>query len=729
MSILGALQAGVSGLGAQSSAMGAIADNIANMNTIGYKNNNVSFSTLVTKQVSSSKYSAGGVQSHTSQSIDTQGLLSSVSSTTSLAVSGNGYFVVNSHNTGEGTWAYTRAGDFLKDETGYLVNSGGYYAQAWSLMPWDGTESASTVEINGITYMKAYKNENGETVYINDNIVDQNNLRGIDLSTIGGTATPTTQIAFGANLPSGSRIGDTHSVSTLIYDSLGNPNNISLNYTKETANSWGLGTSIPSGAAAINLYTNDGLVYSSIGQMEFTEVPAEGSTIKISGNANGVANEIVFEFVNDKNLTNGDQIGNGNTNIAVNISGANSVKDAIDQFLKAIEHNVRDAGRFTRDNNSIKIQQSLTGDALTIDCSGTLACVQSAADIDQSSGISLGKFTVEAIDNKIKNCAYVDFNNISANGTDSITIDNIEFVFGAGTDTPNKIYLGANNSPEAYVDALIREIKDSGVDEPERFVASGRTLQIIPSSTGSDIELSLNVDNVDNADFAYISGGIPQTILPTAAAPAIIKNTFKYDEVDQLGNQIPAIMFNADGTPKSINVENMEIYWANGAQDMTGEVKMGDGVQIKINMGEENVSTGLTNLSGGFSTGYINQDGATFGSYAGVTVGEDGVVTAVFSNGETRPIAIIPLATFVNANGMEALNNNVWIATTESGNPLLTQATTGGAGEIVSSSLESSTVDLATEFSNMIVVQRAYSAAGKIMTTADEMLQELTNLV
>ena len=188
-------------------------------------------------------------------------------------------------------------------------------------------------------------------------------------------------------------------------------------------------------------------------------------------------------------------------------------------------------------------------------------------------------------------------------------------------------------------------------------------------------------------------------------------------------------MFNSDGTPKNINVENMEIYWANGAQDMTGEVKSGDGVQIKINMGEKNVSTGLTNLSGNFSTSYINQDGATFGSYAGVTVGDDGVVTAVFSNGETRPIAIIPLATFVNANGMEALNNNVWIATTESGNPLLTQATTGGAGEIVSSSLESSTVDLATEFSNMIVVQRAYSAAGKIMTTADEMLQELTNLV
>ena len=231
MSILGALQAGVSGLSAQSSAMGAVADNIANMNTIGYKNNNVSFSTLVTKQVSSNKYSSGGVQPHTSQAIDTQGLLSSVSSTTSLAISGSGYFVVNSANNGSGTWAYTRAGDFTKDETGYLVNSGGYYVQAWSLMPWDGNTEAATVEINGIVYMKAYKDADGRTVYINDNIVDANNLQGINLSNIGGTATPTTQISFGANLPSGSSIGDTHSVSTLIYDSLGNASNISLNYT------------------------------------------------------------------------------------------------------------------------------------------------------------------------------------------------------------------------------------------------------------------------------------------------------------------------------------------------------------------------------------------------------------------------------------------------------------------------------------------------------------------
>jgi flagellar hook protein FlgE len=704
MSILGALQAGVSGLSAQSSAMGAVADNIANMSTIGYKNNNVSFSSLVTKQVSSSKYSSGGVQSKASQSIDTQGLLSSVSSTTSLAISGSGYFVVNSANNGDGTWAYTRAGDFTQDETGYLVNSGGYYVQAWSLMPWDGTSSASTVEINGITYMKAYKDDNGQTVYINDNIVDQNNLRGINLSNIGGTATPTTQIAFGANLPSGSSIGDTHSISTLIYDSLGNPSNISLNYSKTAANAWGLSTSVPSGAAAVNLYTTDNLVYASAGQLEFDDIPAVGSTIKI--------NDVTFEFTNGATANNG---------VAVDISSANSISDVLDNLLTAIQSNVRDGGRFAIDGNSIQITQSLTGDKLTIDCSGTLACVQSSADIDQSSGLPSGIFTVQEIDNSIKNCAYLDVDAINQGG--SITINGTQFVFGTGTDTDTTVYVGYQaNDVVANINNLVKAIQNSGVAEPDRFVASGKTLQILPSSTGEDI--SVSTSNI-TASGQYISGGVINAL----TKDTVIGNKFSYDGIDQLGSQIPSVMFNSDGTPKTINVQDMEIYWANGAQDMTGNTKLGDGVKVSLNMGSANVSSGLTNLSGSFSTNYINQDGATFGSYSGVTVSSDGVVTAVFSNGETTPIAIIPLAMFTNANGMEALNNNVWIATTESGNPMLSQATTGGAGEIASSSLESSTVDLATEFSNMIVVQRAYSAAGKIITTADEMLQELTNLI
>ena len=753
MSILGALQAGVSGLSSQSSAMGAVADNIANMNTIGYKDNNVSFSTLVTKQISSNKYSAGGVQPHASQNISSQGLLSSVSSNTSLAISGAGFFVVNSSNLGDETWAYTRAGDFKADETGYLVNSGGYYAQAWSLLPWDGTTTAATVDINGIMYMKAYKNDAGQTIYINDNIVDQTNLRGIDLSKIGGTATPTTQIAFGANLPSSTRIGDTHSVSTLVYDSLGNPANVSLNYQKASANSWNLSTSVPDGAAAVNLYNEDEQVYASAAHLEFSDVPSEGSLITIGGTT--------FTFTASPS---------GTDTTEVDIS-SNELSTILKNFLAAIQANIRDGGRFSIKKGAIEVNQSLTGEELQFDCSKCFACFQSSADINQSTGLPTGTFTLKSIDNNLRNAAYIDANSIAAG--DSLTINGTVFVFSdqanrvssalttatgtiaAGTeifylngqyvaeddsgtwydisDTSSAIADVSGKKPFASVGNptgdLTQDIKNlavaiakSDIAEPERFVASGSTLEIIPSSTGEDINISdITFSNTSN----YIQGGSSLSI----TTPITSKFTSINDGIEHLGSSVPAVMFNSDGTPKTINVNDMEIYWANGAQDMTGNVTDGDGVKIALNMGNENTSSGLTSLSGNFNTSYINQDGATFGNYTGVTVSNDGIVTAVFSNGETQPIAIIPLAMFTNADGMEALNNNVWIATTASGTPLLTRATTGGSGEIAASALESSTVDLANEFSNMIIVQRAYSAAGKIITTADEMLQELTSLI
>ena len=84
MSIFGAMQSGISGLAAQSSAMGAISDNIVNVNTVGYKGANTSFQTLVTKQTSTSRYSPGGVQPSAKQGVNVQGLLASVSSSTSM---------------------------------------------------------------------------------------------------------------------------------------------------------------------------------------------------------------------------------------------------------------------------------------------------------------------------------------------------------------------------------------------------------------------------------------------------------------------------------------------------------------------------------------------------------------------------------------------------------------------------------------------------------------------
>ena len=137
MSLFGAMFSGVSGLTAQSSAMGAVSDNITNVSTIGYKNTDVHFQTLVTKQVSATFYSAGGVQSQPRQRTELQGLLQASTSQTDIAVSGQGFFVVNeaARPTISNQYLYTRAGSFIMDSEGFLRNSQGYYLQAWPTDP------------------------------------------------------------------------------------------------------------------------------------------------------------------------------------------------------------------------------------------------------------------------------------------------------------------------------------------------------------------------------------------------------------------------------------------------------------------------------------------------------------------------------------------------------------------------------------------------------------------
>ena len=103
-------------------------------------------------------------------------------------------------------------------------------------------------------------------------------------------------------------------------------------------------------------------------------------------------------------------------------------------------------------------------------------------------------------------------------------------------------------------------------------------------------------------------------------------------------------------------------------------------------------------------------------------------MTAQFSNGLSQNVYKVPVATFTNPDGLAQMNGNAYIATKGSGTANVNLANSGGAGGIAAQSLEASTVDLATEFTNLITTQRAYSASARIVTTADQMLQQLEQL-
>ena len=132
---------------------------------------------------------------------------------------------------------------------------------------------------------------------------------------------------------------------------------------------------------------------------------------------------------------------------------------------------------------------------------------------------------------------------------------------------------------------------------------------------------------------------------------------------------------------------------------------------------------------GGNPTAYINfQDGYEAGSLDMVSTDSGGVLTGIFTNGQSKALAQIALATFSNPGGLLKEGGNLYQISNNSGLPNIGTADSGGRGSIAVGKLEMSNVDLAQEFTNMIVTQRGFQANSRVITTSDEMLQDLINI-
>ncbi|MDH7481910.1 MAG: flagellar hook protein FlgE [Armatimonadota bacterium] len=137
---------------------------------------------------------------------------------------------------------------------------------------------------------------------------------------------------------------------------------------------------------------------------------------------------------------------------------------------------------------------------------------------------------------------------------------------------------------------------------------------------------------------------------------------------------------------------------------------------------------GITQLAGETTICPTSQNGLPLGGLDSFTIGKDGVISGFFTNGMCSPLGQIALAQFSNPSGLSRVGGNLLVETSNSGLPQIGQASVGSLGNITAGFLESSNVDLPTEFANMIVAQRGFQANSRIITTADEILQELVQL-
>jgi flagellar hook protein FlgE len=181
------------------------------------------------------------------------------------------------------------------------------------------------------------------------------------------------------------------------------------------------------------------------------------------------------------------------------------------------------------------------------------------------------------------------------------------------------------------------------------------------------------------------------------------------------------ITFNSDGTLQTPASASFTVPWDNAATGLNSQA-------IDINFGTIGKSDGVTQFDAASAMTTAGVNGAPSGALAGISIDEEGFVTALFDNGIQQKVYKLPIATFTNPNGLSALPGNAYALSDTSGAPAIVEAKTSGAGAIASAALEASTVDLAKEFTDLITTQRAYSAATRIITTADDMMQELLQI-
>jgi flagellar hook protein FlgE len=183
------------------------------------------------------------------------------------------------------------------------------------------------------------------------------------------------------------------------------------------------------------------------------------------------------------------------------------------------------------------------------------------------------------------------------------------------------------------------------------------------------------------------------------------------------------LTFNTSGALTADNDAATAFVWGGGVAN--GSITFDYGTSIAEG------GTGLdgtTQFNSPFAVLNMTQDGYSAGALKNINVGQDGTITGVFTNGQTRAIGQVALAKFIAPTSLTKLGRNLFAESFGSGQPIIGTPDTSGLGKVDSNSLELSNVDLANEFVKMIAAQRGFEANSKIITTTDSLLQTLTNL-
>ncbi len=714
--MLKSLFSGVSGLQSHQVAMDVEANNIANVNTVGFKYSRANFSDLLaqTKAIATAPQGQLGgknpVQVGLGSTVSSmtrifsQGSVQNSDKNTDVAIQGDGFYIV-SPDSGN-TYKYTRAGDFKFDANGNFVDNNGFIVQGWLRDEATGKVD-STAPITNINIPP-------------------------------GLTTPaqaTAEVILKSNLNSGPIVENyspAYEVPSGPPPAL--PTLPALDANGNAIASGDLGVMFNETGEAFSLQTDQGVWIA----FESSTVTGTGGDNDGDGQA-GVdagAAELDIEFTLDDGTTHQITTSGGLAtnsfaqngaryvsaiNAQTSITGVTASYDTVTNQITLINTNSSSSA-----SHNIRLTANTATSGLVSTDDHTTAYRYRYDPTGSSAPVGADKTFKTIAD--LRNAMEVQAQDNDGDGL----LGNIE----VSVNDQGKLEISnPGGSAEDYdVNLQITSIIESGVTENSRFITNMSALNsVLPvASGGKAFSQSFNAATHSSSIDVFDSLGSKHTLRMEFRKTAVdaatgatwdllvsVPQPGTIDTVAPTNEKTGSVRFNNDGSLATYNPPNISFTANNGsAPDQ----------QISLGFGTANSFDGMTSFDSPSSTSGISQDGFTGGDLVGIRIDQSGTLVGSFSNGRSFGLAQIGMAKFTNNEGLGTEGGNIFVQTANSGDPIIGTAATAGRGFIQAAALEASNVDLSRALTQLIVVQRGYQANGKTITTSDQLLETLIGL-
>jgi flagellar hook protein FlgE len=718
--MLRSLFAGVTGLQSHQIAMDVESNNIANVNTVGYKYSRANFSDLLaqTSQIATAPQGEIGGKNavqiglgttvNSVTRIHSQGSIQNTDKNTDVAIQGDGFFIVSAD--GGNTYKYSRSGDFKFDAAGNFVDNNGFIVQGWVRDEDTGLVDA-TAPISNIQIPP-------------------------------GLTTPaqaTSEVVIKANLSSGDKVSQFKPIYELDTNSLSTHGIDGIQNTADDDRPEFFNVLFDASGNALNLQTGQGM-WTSYRPSTYRDTIAAPAAGALAFTVNGVSMSMAFTGTETASQAASAIAAKINANTAT--TGVSASPDPSNPAILVL----------TNDNTRGTTIASKNIDfVVTSDAAAT--GLSSGADITafQYTFIDAGAVPITETDATTALRQFTTTEDLRAQmqhdarlvGDDHAAVDDDLFDSAITVEINEKGQFEIKNPGSAGTDEYdlriaVTGLTASGVTENSRFLENFQTLsgtlttgssisrlsQSFNAATHSasiDVYDSLGTKHTLRLDFRKTalsaSGGTEWVYEISVPAPGDIGGMINKNELTNIDSG--RISFTNTGALALATIPSLTYTANNGsAPNQT----------IDLNFGTINGFDGMTSFDNPSGTSGISQDGYPGGDLVGIRIDQSGTLIGSFSNGRSFGLAQIGMAKFSNNEGLVSDGGNVYLQSANSGDPIIGTAATAGRGFMQSSALEASNVDLSKSLTQLIIIQRGYQANGKTITTSDTLLETLIGL-